>query len=66
MYKELIKFIINNRDLYEEKKEILYDISLWKKAIEEKYSGSFCILISNLPNIIAKLKEKEENLGKKI
>lgn len=66
LYKELIKFIIHNRDLYEEKKEILYDISLRTKAIKENYSGTFCELIFNLPSIIVKLKEKGPCLRKKI
>ncbi len=59
IYIELIKFITTNRREYEEKKDILYDISLWRIAIREKYSGEFSLLISDIPKIIAKSKEKE-------
>lgn len=62
LYRELIRFIINNRDLYEEKKKDETDITLWKKAIEGKYSGSFCLLISNLPTVFTQIKDTEENL----
>lgn len=58
---ELIKFIINNHELYEEKKDKEFDLALWKKAIEQKYSGSFCLLISEIPRIIIKIKENQEN-----
>lgn len=62
LYRELIKFIINNYDLYEEKKDNQNDLTLWKKAIEGKYSGSFCFLISSIPKVITQIKENEQNI----
>lgn len=65
LYKELIRFIATNKDIYEEKKQEPYDISLWKKAIDGKYSGSFCKLISNVPNIINEINQRETITKKK-
>lgn len=66
LYIELIKFIASNRDLYEEKKEDYLDISLWRKALDGKYSGSFTMLISDISIIIKKFKEKEASSSKKL
>lgn len=59
LYQELIRFIATNYDLYEEKKED-NDIKLWKKAIDDKYSGSLCMLISDMPYIIADIKRQQD------
>lgn len=59
LYSELIDFIAKNMELYEEKKNVLQDLSLWKVAIKDNYSGSLCELISNIPNIINQITEEE-------
>ena len=61
LYLELIDFINKNRKLYEEKKNEFCDITLWKKAMEEKRSGSLALFIGYLPKI---LKNIEENKSK--
>ena len=52
VYKELIHFIINNWDMYEEKKHLAGDLTLWKIAVDRGYSGSLCMLIDKLPIIV--------------
>lgn len=61
IYQELIKFIVDNYELYEEKKLEEYDLTLWRKALEDNYSGSFCLLISEIPKVIIKTKTNDES-----
>lgn len=59
LYKEFIQFISENRALYEANKNDVGDITLWKKAMEGKCSGSFSILISDLPRILEEINRKK-------
>lgn len=64
LYLEVIDFINKNRKLYEEKKNEFCDITLWKKVMEEKRSGTLALFIGYLPQILKKIEENKSKNNK--
>lgn len=66
LYKEFIQFISENRALYESKKNDIGDITLWEQAMKGKCSGSFSILISDIPVILEEIKSNAMDEKKQV
>jgi len=66
IYQQFIKFIVENRTLYEENKNVLYSIGAWEKAIAENYSGTFCEVLLHMPIIMQQINERKDNFQKQI
>ncbi len=60
VYLEYLNFISTNYALYEAKKKDKDDLTLWKTSVDQKYSGSLCLFIGELPKILAYVDEEKK------
>lgn len=61
LYVDLIDFINENRDLYEEKKYKFNDDTLSKKIKEQNRSGLLAIFINNMPKILESIENNKKS-----
>ena len=60
VYLEYLNFISTNYALYEAKKNDRDDLTLWKTSVDQKYSGSLCRFIGELPKVLAYVDEEKK------
>lgn len=64
LYYEYISFISTNYGLYEENKNARGDLTLWKTAVNQKFSGSLCRFIGDLPKALEFVYSEKEKACK--